>query len=1209
SRNGWYWVGESSFTNSSTVGGLGYQYAKRLIERKTIGQALWDSKEAMNFWHKNYLVYNLYGDPSIQVMPAQPDFTASPTHGTFFKVAHASTTNVSSSYTLTNNSSSILNWTATKGESDWYTLSMSNGTIAAGATADININLAPGTSSLPVGIYRDTIVITDSTHNIVENRVITLEVYPKQKLAYWPLNETTGTEAVDAMGNGHNGVVANTDFDTASIAGKSGNALNFDGTDDHIAVPGFTENINQLTISAWINATNWNGNRRLLQKGGDGSEFRILAENNRFIFEIGSSKLQITSFPATGTWVHVVAVYDGNNMKLYYNKELKGTLARTGMVPTTSNTLYIGSKDAGAPAGDRFIGAIDEVQIFNYAKDQAGIADLYDCKDLPEVVSPYDYSTGSMLQLELMWTMGITAINNDVYFGTDLISVLNADTSSYAYKGRQAENTFNPGVLSRHKEYYWRIDQVNAAGVVTKAPVWRFTTGDGCGGITRQFWGNISGNYVTDLTNNSRYPDNPDYTEIISTFEGPSNAAENYGSRIYGFLVPPTTGNYTFWIASDDYSELWLSTSYDPTEAVKIAYAYGATGSREWTKYASQKSAAISLNAGVPYYIMALHKEGAIGDNIAVAFSGPELSQQVIPGEYLMPYAEYDWKPVFSSSVIYGLSALEAYPYSGTIAGAASSIAGDITYSKASGPLWLQVTADGTLSGTPGDSDVGYNSFEVRATDTENNSSLVSMTIDVQDTYTGVNGIGDFAAIASQWLVSNCVPGNACQGADLNGDNAVNLTDIETLCYNWLSASNNDGIEGHWSFDSDASDITGKHNGIFMNGVTLSEDSIGELGTGSAVFDGIDDYLVVPGYKGITGTSGRTCAAWIKTSSDQLGYIMSWGESQDGQKWILRTEANGTVSVAVYAGYIQTNTVVNDGQWHHVAAVMYNDGSPDVSEVVVYIDGTRQNTQCSNSREINTVAGNDFLIGANLTSGTYNSFFNGKIDDVRLYSRELAPAEINALSFRDVQVSLDLDEIAGVIVSDQSLYSRSFTINNGAQWQSSGGIEDGAILLDGVDDYLECSNYQGVLSTASRTCMAWVKTSGTQQGVIVSWGESVAGQKWVFRMETGGYFGVGVYNGYIHSLNTINDGQWHHLAAVLYDDGSPDVSEIKLYIDGMEQETFISNSQAINSVAGQNMILGASGGSDGTKLYFNGMIDNVKLYDRALSAREIMSQQ
>jgi hypothetical protein len=64
----------------------------------------------------------------------------------------------------------------------------------------------------------------------------------------------------------------------------------------------------------------------------------------------------------------------------------------------------------------------------------------------------------------------------------------------------------------------------------------------------------------------------------------------------------------------------------------------GWTNSREWSKYTSQQSATINLTAGQKYYIEVLHKEGSGGDNIAVAWQGPGISQQVIAGNYLSAF-------------------------------------------------------------------------------------------------------------------------------------------------------------------------------------------------------------------------------------------------------------------------------------------------------------------------------------------------------------------------------------------------------------------------------------------------------------------------------------------------------------------------------------------------------------------------------------------
>jgi hypothetical protein len=163
-------------------------------------------------------------------------------------------------------------------------------------------------------------------------------------------------------------------------------------------------------------------------------------------------------------------------------------------------------------------------------------------------------------------------------------------------------------------------------------------TGTGCtgtGNITRDFWADIPGITLSGVN----FAATPASTSLLTTFEGPSNVADSYASRIRGYICPPATGTYTFWIASDDYSELWLSTSDNPANKVKIANVTGYTQAREWTKYTSQKSAPITLTAGQRYYIEALHKEGSDGDNLAVGWQLPNGTQErPIPGNRLLPY-------------------------------------------------------------------------------------------------------------------------------------------------------------------------------------------------------------------------------------------------------------------------------------------------------------------------------------------------------------------------------------------------------------------------------------------------------------------------------------------------------------------------------------------------------------------------------------------
>ncbi|MES2591109.1 MAG: PQQ-dependent sugar dehydrogenase [Bacteroidota bacterium] len=155
------------------------------------------------------------------------------------------------------------------------------------------------------------------------------------------------------------------------------------------------------------------------------------------------------------------------------------------------------------------------------------------------------------------------------------------------------------------------------------------------GTITRDYWANVTGNSVSSVPVNTT----PTSSSSLTIFEGPSQAGDSYGSRIRGYICPPATGSYTFWIASDNNSELWLSTTDQPANKIKIASVTGYTASRQWTKYPSQKSAAISLTAGTKYYIEAIHLEGTQGDNLAVGWQLPDaVMERPIPGSRLSPY-------------------------------------------------------------------------------------------------------------------------------------------------------------------------------------------------------------------------------------------------------------------------------------------------------------------------------------------------------------------------------------------------------------------------------------------------------------------------------------------------------------------------------------------------------------------------------------------
>ena len=123
-------------------------------------------------------------------------------------------------------------------------------------------------------------------------------------------------------------------------------------------------------------------------------------------------------------------------------------------------------------------------------------------------------------------------------------------------------------------------------------------------GATLDTWTGIGGTSIANLMSGTNNLVNTPSKSVSLTalLEGPRNTGDNYGSRMKGWLRPPVSGDYKFWIASDDNGELWLSSDDNPANKALACHLSGATWPREWTKYSEQESKPISLVAGRSYY-------------------------------------------------------------------------------------------------------------------------------------------------------------------------------------------------------------------------------------------------------------------------------------------------------------------------------------------------------------------------------------------------------------------------------------------------------------------------------------------------------------------------------------------------------------------------------------------------------------------------------
>ena len=166
-------------------------------------------------------------------------------------------------------------------------------------------------------------------------------------------------------------------------------------------------------------------------------------------------------------------------------------------------------------------------------------------------------------------------------------------------------------------------------------------------GVLMESWYGLGGTAIADLTSAAAYPDSPDESRALETTEIPVDAHDSYGVRLRAFVTAPASGDYTFWISSDDNGELWLGDDHTPETAQMVAWVPGWSSSRQWDKFPEQQSAPVALVKGEVRYLEALMKEGGGGDNLAIAWAtSPEGPPQVLATEVVRVYRADNADPI-----------------------------------------------------------------------------------------------------------------------------------------------------------------------------------------------------------------------------------------------------------------------------------------------------------------------------------------------------------------------------------------------------------------------------------------------------------------------------------------------------------------------------------------------------------------------------------
>lgn len=225
----------------------------------------------------------------------------------------------------------------------------------------------------------------------------------------------------------------------------------------------------------------------------------------------------------------------------------------------------------------------------------------------------------------------------------------------------------------------------------------------------------------------------------------------------------------------------------------------------------------------------------------------------------------------------------------------------------------------------------------------------------------------------------------------------------------------------------------------------------------------------------------------------------------------------------------------------------------------------------------------------------------------------LGPAQQDIVAAeKEKQITLDtdsnlagwwkFDETSGSTAADSSKHKRNGKLKEDLSFgeSSADGRIGRALKFDSDGGFVEITDYKGVVGTKPRTVAAWIKTTRAR-GEIVSWGTDDFGKMFTFAFIRS-RVGISPNGGYYYMNDPVHDGEWHHVAAVIKEADLPNLhDDAVLYKDGVVAEIHdigLLDLWPIDTGSDLDVTIG-----DG----FEGVIDDVRIYDRALSDEEMMA--
>ncbi len=421
-----------------------------------------------------------------------------------------------------------------------------------------------------------------------------------------------------------------------------------------------------------------------------------------------------------------------------------------------------------------------------------------------------------------------------------------------------------------------------------------------------------------------------------------------------------------------------------------------------------------------------------------------------------------------------------------------------------------------------------------------------------------------------------------------------------------------DGLVGYWKMDEvswngtagEVIDASGTgNNGVAAGATHKPTTGAGKFGNGGS-FDGIDDSIAVADSDSLEGMNALTISLWINPVSltNIRGFVEKWAGGS-ANSYLLKYDS-GYPGVVFYtytttgqAGGNFSGTSLNTNTWTHIVATY------DGSIMKVYINGVPSLTTYNNTGNIKTNVSGGLNLGQDWNN---NNFFNGSIDEARIYNRALSPKEVRDLyNYAPGPVGWwkmdDSSTGSGQTKADSSGYGNNGITDDGANNTGMNCAVQGKIgkacQFDGVDDYVDAGNGTN-LSSSNFTYSFWMNKKGSSGG---GWGGLIdylnrgSQNSRILYSDSGSC--ILVQDAGVEKLcsTALSNNTWYYITLTF--NGSTPL----LYINGSLNKT----GSASTFASGTNNILIGNGAWKST-YWFNGLIDDVRIYNYARTQKQIV---